>query len=51
MEPMTGELKETVIRGYPCGLWLVLAGEYPSDVVSAHETLCSAPRAIRVSGA
>ena len=28
MEPMTDELKETIIREHPDGIWLVLAEEY-----------------------
>ena len=27
MEPMTDELKETIIRDHPDGIWLVLAEE------------------------
>jgi hypothetical protein len=40
MEPMTDELKETIIREQPDGIWLVLADEYPPDVVTAHDLLC-----------
>ena len=29
MEPMTDELKETIIREHTDGIWLVLAEEYP----------------------
>ena len=40
MEPMTDELKEIIIREQPDGIWLVLAEEYPPDVVTAHDLLC-----------
>ncbi len=40
MEPMTDELKETIIREHPDGIWLVLAEEYPPDIVTAHDLLC-----------
>lgn len=40
MEPMTGELKETVIREQPEGVLLVLAEEYPPDIVTADDLLC-----------
>jgi hypothetical protein len=40
MEPMTDELKETIIREHPGGIGLVLAEEYPPDVVTAHDLLC-----------
>ena len=40
MEQMTDELKETTIREQPGGIWLVLAEEYPPDVVTAHDLLC-----------
>lgn len=40
MEPMTEELKETIIREHRDGIWLVLAEEYPPDVVTAHDMLC-----------
>lgn len=40
MEPMTDELKETIIREHPNGIWLVLAEEYPPDIVTAHDLLC-----------
>ena len=39
MEPMTDELKETIIREHPDGIWLVLAEENPPDVVTAHDLL------------
>ena len=32
IEPMTDELKETIIREHPDGIWLVLAEEYPPDI-------------------
>ena len=44
MEPMTDELKETIIREQPDGIWLVLAEEYPPDVVTAHDMLCGSNR-------
>ena len=37
MEPMTDELKEAIIREHPDGIWLVLAEEYPPDIVTAHD--------------
>ncbi len=37
---MTEELKETIIREHPDGIWLVLAEENPPDVVTAHDLLC-----------
>jgi hypothetical protein len=40
MEPMTDELKETIIREHPDGIWLVLAEEDPPDVVTAKDLLC-----------
>jgi hypothetical protein len=40
MEPMTDELKETIIREHFNGIWLVLAEENPPDVVTAHDLLC-----------
>jgi len=40
MEPMTDELKETIIREHPDGIWLVLAEEYPPDIVTAHDLFC-----------
>ncbi len=39
MEPMTDELKETIIREQPGGIWLVLAEECPPDIVTAHDLL------------
>ncbi len=45
MEPMTDELKETVIREHPDGIWLVLAEEYPPNVETAHDLLCGRYRA------
>ena len=39
MEPMTDELKETIIREHPGGIWLVLAQEYPPDGVMADDLL------------
>ena len=40
MEPMTDELKETIICEHPAGIWLVLAEEYPPDIVTVHDLLC-----------
>jgi len=40
MEPMTDELREAIIREHPDGIWLVLAEEYPGDVVTSHDLLC-----------
>jgi hypothetical protein len=45
MEPMTDELKEAIIREYPNGIWLVLAEEYPPDIVTAHDLLCGRHKA------
>ncbi len=45
MEPMTDELKETVVREQPDGIWLVLAEEYPPDVLTADDLLCGRHRA------
>ena len=39
MEPMTDELKETIIREHPDGIWLVLAEEYSPNVVTADKLL------------
>jgi len=36
---MTDELKEAIIREHPDGIWLVLAEEYPPDIVTAHDLL------------
>ena len=49
MEPMTDELKEAVIREHPNGIWLVLAEENPSDIVTAHDLLCGRHRAHVIS--
>ena len=40
MEPLTNELKETIIREHSDGVWLVLAQEYPPDIVTAYDLLC-----------
>ena len=40
MEPMTDELKETIIREHSDGIWLVLAEENSPDIVTAHDLLC-----------
>ena len=45
MDPMSDELKETIIREHPDGIWLVLAEEYPPDIVTAHDLLCGRHRA------
>lgn len=45
MEPMTNELKETIIREHPDGIWLVLAEENSPDTVTAHDLLCGRHRA------
>ena len=39
MEPMTDELKETIIREHPHGIWLVLAEEYSANVTTACDLL------------
>ena len=49
MEPMTDELKETIIREHPDGIWLVLAEEYPPDVVTADDLLSGKNRAKVIS--
>lgn len=45
MDSMSDELKETIIREHPDAIWLVLAEEYPPDVVTAHDLLCGRHRA------
>ena len=40
MEQLTDELKETIIREHPDGIWLVLAEENPPDIVTAHDLAC-----------
>ena len=45
MEPMTDELKETIIREHPDSIWFVLAEENPPDIVTAHDLLCGKYRA------
>ena len=45
MEPLTDELKEIIIREHPGGIWLVLAEENPTDLVTAHDLLCGIHRA------
>ncbi len=45
MDSMSDELKETIIREHPGGIWLVLAQEYPPDVVTADDLLCGRRRA------
>jgi len=44
MEPMTDELKETIIREHPDGIWLVLAEENSPDIVTPHDLLCGKAR-------
>ena len=44
MEPTTDELKEAIIREHPDGIWLVLAEEYPPDIMTAHDLLCGRHR-------
>jgi hypothetical protein len=45
MDSMSDELKETIIREHPGGIWLVLAEEYPPDLVTASDLLCGTHRA------
>jgi hypothetical protein len=45
MDSMSDELKETIIHDHPGGIWLVLAHEYPPDVVTADDLLCGKRRA------
>lgn len=45
MDSMSDELKETIIREHPDGIWLVLAEEYPPEVVTAHDPLSGRHRA------
>ena len=45
MEPIADELKETIIREHPDGIWLVLAEENAPDIVTAHDLLCGSHRA------
>ena len=45
MEPMTDELKETIIREHPDGIWLVLAEENPLVTVTAYDLLCGMHKA------
>jgi hypothetical protein len=45
MEPMTDELKETIIRDHPDGIWFVLAEENPPNIVTGHDLLCGKYRA------
>ena len=42
---MTDELKETIIREHPDGIWLVLAEENPPDIETGHHLLCGKYRA------
>lgn len=39
MEPTTDQLKETIIREHPAGIWLVLAEENPPNIVTGHDLL------------
>ena len=43
MDPMTDELKETIIREHPDGIWLVLTEENPPEVQTADDMLCRVP--------
>jgi hypothetical protein len=45
MKPMSDELKETIIRECPDGIWLVLAEENPPDIVTAHDLVSDEYRA------
>ena len=45
MEPLTEELKDAIIREHPDGIWLVLAEENPTDIVTAYDLLCGKSRA------
>ena len=45
MDSMSDELKETIIREHPGGIGLVLAEEYPPDIVTAHDLLCGRHKA------
>ena len=45
MISMSDELKETIIREHPGGIWLVLAEEHPPDVATADDLLCGKYRA------
>ena len=45
MDSMSDELKETIIREHPDGIWLVLAEENPPDIVTAHDLLCGRHKA------
>lgn len=44
-DSMNDELKETIIREHRGGIWLVLAQEYPPDIVTADDLLCGRHRA------
>jgi hypothetical protein len=39
MDSTSDELKETIIREHPDGIWLVLAEENPPDIMTAHDLL------------
>ena len=45
MDSMSDELKETIIRDHPDGIWLVLAEENPPNIVTGHDLLCGKYRA------
>jgi hypothetical protein len=45
MEPLADELKETIIREHPDGIWLVLTEENPPDIVTANDLLCGGHKA------
>ena len=49
MEPTTDQLKETIIREHPAGIWLVLAEENPPNIVTGHDLLCGKYRAKVIS--
>ena len=40
MEQLTDELKETIIREHPDGIWLVLAEESAPYIGTAHDLPC-----------
>ena len=43
MEQLTDELKETIVREHPDGIWLVLAEENSPNIVTAHDPLSCSP--------
>lgn len=40
MEPMTDELKETIIREHPDGIWFVLTEEYSPTLLASNDLFC-----------